>query len=804
MQRAICGSIVFIFASFCAAACRPQAPSMAACSAASDCASWEACLEGVCKRVQSEPGVDRCAGVQCPSATWCERATGTCHTGQQPCDTSLDCTGEKRSCDRLFGVCRECTLDDDCISGWTCDRGACVNRRPECSSDQGCRPPSTICTQTQCTPGCGTDGCAANETCDLESGRCADGASCTERGCPNGESCDTTSGACQVSGLGATCTNDQGCPGPRAICESGVCAPGCMENGGPFCGTDRICDPSSGRCIAPPACATAADCPVTAPLCDDRRCRPGCDQSGGPTCPSDQACNPATGRCAEDRCTDDSACSAPTPLCNESTGACFACASNAACSDPTPTCDLATGACYGCRADSDCGGPTPICLEQLGVCVECESSASCGGSTPICDAAAGECVACLANDQCSGTAPVCDNAAHICRACASDSDCGGEVCDTGSGRCVACAYDADCAAPAPLCNRSAGRCEGCTASDCTGSTPTCDATSGECRRCNANADCSGATPTCHLPSGACVGCVSSADCGGSTPVCDAQQGICRGCTGNAQCGATTPVCHLPSGLCLECVSNSDCAAPEPICAPASGTCGGCAATGCPGNTVCNASSGACESPLGSLGATCASDAACASDLCFDLGGAIGRRCTRSCEAPSDCDNGTTCYMVNGARMCLSAANTPSFAQAIDCTRDADCSSGICTWVQVSSGRWDHRCGNPVGSGAGQSQCTTDSDCRSGLCSVSVNNPNIGYCRYACVIDSDCPQSFSCVYVEWGSQSYVQAAKVCLPVPTLSPATCQRDAHCGAGEQCKILGVQGPRSGVTYLANSCLP
>jgi hypothetical protein len=161
-------------------------------------------------------------------------------------------------------------------------------------------------------------------------------------------------------------------------------------------------------------------------------------------------------------------------------------------------------------------------------------------------------------------------------------------------------------------------------------------------------------------------------------------------------------------------------------------------------------------------------------------------------------------MVSGARMCLLAAHAPSYAMEIDCTRDADCGNGLCTWVQVQNQRWDQRCGSSIGPGAPQTQCFTDADCQNGLCSVSVNNPNIGYCRYSCATDLDCPQNFSCVYVEWGSQTYVQAAKVCLPVPTLQPETCQRDSHCSGGDSCKIISVPGPRSGVTYLANACQP
>src|SRR5688572_24012391 len=119
MRRAHCGFVPLLFTFI---SCKPiAAPDVVSCASSSDCASWEQCVSGTCLRVQSEETKkNRCANVRCDSGAWCERESGQCKTGPQPCDESADCTGEKTLCDRLFGVCRACLADTDCELGWSC------------------------------------------------------------------------------------------------------------------------------------------------------------------------------------------------------------------------------------------------------------------------------------------------------------------------------------------------------------------------------------------------------------------------------------------------------------------------------------------------------------------------------------------------------------------------------------------------------------------------------------------------------------------------------------------------------------
>jgi hypothetical protein len=278
-----------------------------------------------------------------------------------------------------------------------------------------------------------------------------------------------------------------------------------------------------------------------------------------------------------------------------------------------------------------------------------------------------------------------------------------------------------------------------------------------------------------------VGCVTSADCGGSTPVCETASGACRGCTGDSECGGATPTCHVPSGLCLECVSNADCGGAAPTCDPSTGTC--------------------VLLPPQPLGASCAANAECLSEVCWDLG--QGGRCTRSCNAPFDCDNGTTCHMLNGARICIDPQQAPSAAEDVDCTTDADCGGGnLCVWVEDSPGHFDHVCRGPLGSQQPQTQCGGGNACRNGVCTIAVNTGG-ALCRYTCANDDDCPNNFACLYIDYPGQSYVQAVKACLPVQSPDPPVCGLDGDCSVNEVCAIYD-DGSSGGLQYWSNACAP
>lgn len=419
----------------------------------------------------------------------------------------------------------------------------------------------------------------------------------------------------------------------------------------------------------------------------------------------------------------------------------------------------------GCTYASDCA-EGESCIEGVCLPARLETAGGCTGDL-----------------DCPAPIPHCDVTEGVCRACLTDEHCtSGWSCQGGT--CTApeeapgCTADDECAPPSTVCVDAACA-PGCKETGCSGT-----------------GECNSATGRCEAPEG----CLSDADCPAATPVCDPISGACRGCTASSDCGAPTPVCHVPSGLCFECVTEMDCSAPTPVCNASTGTCEGCTPGLCSPDETCNTTTGACEPTLVPLGEACSADADCASSVCFDFGD--GGRCIRACTSGADCDGGTSCYMIDGARVCLLASTAPARAEEIDCTTDADCGGSTCVWLEASSGRWDQRCMDPVGPGAPQSECFDDEDCYNGVCTFGINDSS-NFCRHTCAIDGDCPADFACVYVDYPGQSYVQSVKVCLPVDAPSPATCGVNAHCEPGELCKVLDA-GSQGSMRYLANVCLP
>jgi hypothetical protein len=202
-----------------------------------------------------------------------------------------------------------------------------------------------------------------------------------------------------------------------------------------------------------------------------------------------------------------------------------------------------------------------------------------------------------------------------------------------------------------------------------------------------------------------------------------------------------------------------------------------------------------------LGTACGSDLECESQLCWNVGS--GGRCTRSCNGPVDCDNGTACHMLNGARICLNPQTAPAAAEDVECTTDYDCpGSNLCAWIEDAPGHFDQVCRGPVGSQEPQTQCSAGNQCDNGVCTAGINQGG-GFCRYTCAADYDCPNGFACLYIEYPGQSWVQAVKACLPVESPSPAVCGVDADCATNEICGIYD-DGASGSLIYWSNACTP
>src|SRR5688572_11516418 len=109
----------------------PGRPAETGCTYAADCAVGESCIGGKCLPIMKQ-------------------TTG--------CSNDSDCAAPNPYCDVIFETCRECTSNAHCPTEWTCDRGACVDQRAECTYDGMCRPPETVCADQSCVPGCNAAG----------------------------------------------------------------------------------------------------------------------------------------------------------------------------------------------------------------------------------------------------------------------------------------------------------------------------------------------------------------------------------------------------------------------------------------------------------------------------------------------------------------------------------------------------------------------------------------------------------------------------------------------------------------------
>src|SRR5687768_6603280 len=174
----------------------PGRPAETGCTYAADCAVGESCIGGKCLPIMKQTS---------------------------GCSNDSDCAAPNPYCDVIFETCRECTSNAHCPTEWTCDRGACVDQRAECTYDGMCRPPETVCADQSCVPGCNMAGspivCSGNTVCDAATGRCM---------AMNG------------------CRIDFDCSPPESICvDGGQCAPGCTGTG---CPSGDRCNDATGRC----------------------------------------------------------------------------------------------------------------------------------------------------------------------------------------------------------------------------------------------------------------------------------------------------------------------------------------------------------------------------------------------------------------------------------------------------------------------------------------------------------------------------------------------------------------------------
>lgn len=161
------------------------------------------------------------------------------------------------------GACElRCTVDLQCGSANTCDRGSC--RKADCTTATDCR---------------------ATEYCSsATSGRCLPFTPCTtDAQCPTGFGCGTLGGTSCPPGFDCTqrlCVERPTCLADRD-CE------GLLDAGTGYC--------ELGHCQPTPRCSSSADCSATGHVCIAARCVPSVCR-GFEDCPAAQRC--LDGACA--------------------------------------------------------------------------------------------------------------------------------------------------------------------------------------------------------------------------------------------------------------------------------------------------------------------------------------------------------------------------------------------------------------------------------------------------------------------------------------------------------------------------
>lgn len=490
----------------CSSSSSPGGP----CQSNRDCVRGESCVAGTCEPSSTQK--PQCTSdLECPLDQYCDLAekackavvlvpmdgsTGGADAGSDPgdaadplvdagppgpdsgvpvsCVTDTECGGAPAVICQANLCVPGCAAPNGltCTGGQVCNaaNGHCEDPTPQCAGDQECGAPAQICENSTCVAGC-----SANPAL-----------------CTMGQVCNTNTGRCVTTPT--SCATDPECGPPALVCESTQCVPGCASAGGVQCsGATSMCNPSTGRCEAPPGpapCTLDADCGVATEICVNQLCATRCDAAGG-ACPGSDVCNATSGRCLPgalvmgadctldaqcstglclgltigtttyDRCSEPCAASSNCPLdfaCTLVSGmgfclgetlfgpppATFDTPSGGACSTTTNTCqsgwcNTGTNQCIEtCSRTGDCASYGNVCwaYEQTGTTTTWDNICYDPGT----GAAVG--AACTTNDDCRSG--ICNRYRSTCATqCCGEADCGaGESCST---------YDMDATTPQKIC-----------------------------------------------------------------------------------------------------------------------------------------------------------------------------------------------------------------------------------------------------------------------------------------------------------------------------------------------------------------
>ncbi|MFP4111398.1 MAG: hypothetical protein ACLFUO_00195 [Candidatus Woesearchaeota archaeon] len=751
----------------------PGCPEGKNCTSDSDCYTGLFCTNEVCSRpscndnrengletdIDCGGNCDQCglnkrcnfdsdcsSGLHCDSSGTCQVIPATCSDGVKNNDeTDVDCGGSCLACENQM----ECDSDSDCRSNFCNALGFCTS--PTCSDEvQNGLETDVDCGGNTCKSYPHFQRCASGESCkvntDCENYNCVDGISCAEEvpdtcsnevidgletdvdcggeecgACPDGlncsvdsdcwsEICDPVTGNC----IEESCSNgelnsgesDIDCGGPCKNCENGDdcnldsdCMSGtCLDTG--ICGVLTIPPYCQNGDYNPDYGETDIDCGGECGRCDEgQNCSTGNDCKTGLYCDSD------AGFCAKPTCSDGKRNGLETDV--DCGGSCSGCGSGKNCNEDedcqngmicgsSDTCQVIPQTCSdGVKnqdeSDVDCGGSCLKCQDGL----NCTSDSDCANGF------------CNSTDMCA--TPSCDDG--IQNGDETDVDCGGSCksspdfqrCDPG----LSCLVNTDCH------NYDCvdGTCrveldESCsdgvknndeTDVDCGGSCSPCSTG----LNCSVDSDC--VNNLCHDTLLKCLsdpcndgiqnGDETDVDCGGNCGKCssgdrceDDSDCISGNCDPDEnKCRAPLPTCD--DGISNGFESDTDCGGP---------TCPGC-----------------------DIGEDCLDSGDCISASCDPLG-------LTCIEMPDTCSDGVK----NNDETDVDCGGSCEQCELdMDCTRDADCSSGLCddstnTCIALpetctdeikNNDESDIDCGGSCPACEVDSDCEEDSDCKTNNC-----------------------------------------------------------------------------------------
>jgi len=239
-------------------------PSAGLCDADGDCAVGHRCIESGCSTHEGAL-IKTCAFA----------GGGACHTSAD-CEEQRECVSVPGEGKRCVKTTPGCDTSFDCVFGFACEDGACIDRRVPCYFDQDC-PKSYFCDRFDATGFCMLmhQGCVEEFDCTGIAPRCED---------IDGDGTKECAGALDpnvpspVACLNSMCSDDA-----APVCEVGE------ASGFTACGQYGLCK-DAGDCVAGFECLGLG-------LDGRKECVPsGGDCSNVLDCPVRQVCaSPRTG-----------------------------------------------------------------------------------------------------------------------------------------------------------------------------------------------------------------------------------------------------------------------------------------------------------------------------------------------------------------------------------------------------------------------------------------------------------------------------------------------------------------------------